>query len=301
MLELDFAYFNLIDKEKKGLIAKQFWLEILTPIFFQPRLENLIDLKDIEAKGCNIILPLGINNLQILNKPIQEKIINKSLNIMQQYNIDYMAVDRKLKPYFQGANDNLIFGDNFIKALANVLVKDTLNKYDLKKIIIIGETSEFSSFLEVIASYELPLSMQNNNPSQYEIISHRLLYEKGYAISNSIISPNSWQKGDIILYFNSEIGGINIIIPEICYIEFTNNKVDIDAELQDTLQRYNISLGINSLAPIIETCLLNKRGFSRSNGEQIKAMKLINGREFLELQALGDNLGIWSIFLDNGI
>ncbi|NLJ71972.1 MAG: hypothetical protein GX333_03035 [Syntrophomonadaceae bacterium] len=301
MLELDFAYFNLIDNEKKGLIPKKFWLELLTPIFFRPRLESLIDLRELESKGCNILFPIAINHLDILSFNTFKNVIDKSLNIIGKYDIDYMAVDRNLKPYLLEAPEKLVFGDNFIKALANVLIQNLLEKHPMKKIIVIGEPLDFYEFLEVIASYGLPMAIQNYNPSQYELLVHRMLYENGSAISNSYICPDDWDKGHLVLYFNKLIDGLSIIMPELAYMEFTNKRVDIKESFKNKMLANHISIGINSLAPIMETCLLSKRGFSMHNGEKGKATVPLKGKDFLHLQAIGDKLGLWGNFLDNGI
>lgn len=303
MLDLDFAFFNLIKEEKKGLISRKFFLEILTPIFFKPRLERLIELRDIGAKGCNIILPLGESNFQVLNDELKQHIINKSFNIINDYDIEYMAVDRNLKHYLGELANNysVVFGDNFIKALANTVIAATLSKHDIKKIVLLGETEFFEDFLEVIAGYEVPLSIQNQNPHQYEIMAHRMLYEKGCAISNSYIAPENWEAGDIIVSFDQEEKGLIVGSPALFYLEFSNKSVNMAPDLEASLRVSGISPNIHCLAPILETCLLTKAGFSTLNAEQKDAKVLNSGKVFLRLQEVGNYLGIWDLFLDNRI
>lgn len=301
MLDLDFAFLNLISNDKKGLFSRKYFLEKLTPIFFRPRLESLIDLRDIEAKGCNIIVPLGESNFQVLDHEIKEQLIKKSFNIIDGYHIQYMAVDRNLK-YLLGElanNYSVVFGDNFIKALANVLINDTLSKHDIKKIILLGETEAFEDFLEVIAGYEVPLSIQNQNPHQYEIMVHRMLYEKGCAISNSYIAPKNWETGDMIISFNQDKGGLIVGSPALYYLEFSNHSVNMAPDLETSLKINGITPSFHSLAPILETCLLAKAGFSSSNEEQDETNLLTGGKFFLKLQEIGNDLGIWDLFLDN--
>ncbi len=298
MFQLDFAYFNLINVDKRGLLSRKFWLERLTPIFFKPRLEKLIDLPDFSAKGCNITVPLGLNNFDVLNESTKGYLINKSFNIINDYDIHYMAVDRNLKNYFPDPDDNLIFGDNFIKALAHVIIGRTLNKHQIKRIIIVGETEYFPDFLEILANFELPISMQNSIPREYEIISHRILYESGCAVSNSYLAPENWNRGDIVLAFTSDLGGLSILAPELYSLEFTNTKVNIIPELASSLLDCGLELGINSLAPIFETSIWSKKGFLDTDGEKEKSLELFDGQSFLKLQELGEKLGIWDLFLD---
>lgn len=303
MLDLDFAFFNLINEDKKGLMSRKFFLEMLTPIFFRPRLEKLIDLSDIEAKGCNIVVPLGENNFNILNQELKEDLIRKSFNIINDYHIQYMAVDRSLKQHLGKLANNysVVFGDNFIKALANKIITATISKHEIKKIILLGETEFFEDFLEVIAGYEVPLSIQNENPHQYEIMAHRILYEKGCAISNSYIAPENWETGDMIVRFNNEKGGLTVGSPALYYLEFSNENVAMAPDLEASLRVSGIPPSFDTLAPIMETCLLTKAGFSNLNAEQSDANVLNSGKFFLRLQEVGNNLGIWDLFLDNGI
>ncbi|NLB88734.1 MAG: hypothetical protein GX790_05835 [Syntrophomonadaceae bacterium] len=302
MLDLDFAFLNLINKDKKGLLSRKYFLERLTPIFFLPRLERLIDLRDIEAKGCNIIVPLGESNFELLNHELKEHLIKKSFNIINSYDIQYMAVDRNLKPQLGELANNysVVFGDNFIKALANVLITDTLSKHEIKKIVLLGETEAFEDFLEVIAGYEVPLSIQNHNPHQYEIMVHRMLYEKGCAISNSYIVPNNWEIGDMIVSFDEAKGGLIVGSPSLYYLEFSNHSVNIAPDLESSLRVSGIPPSFHSLAPILETCLLTKAGFPGLNEEQDVSNQITSGKFFLKLQEVGDHLGIWDLFLDNG-
>ncbi len=302
MFALDFAYFNLIDDEKKGLVFRKPFLEILTPIFFKPRLEKLIEMREIRAKGCNIMLPLGQNNFASLTTNLQEDLVNKSLNIMQEYNIDYMAVDRKLKVLLPElvAGLPVIFGDDFIKALANVVIRETLTRHMIEKIIFIGETEGFADFLEVIATYELPLSIQSYNPHQYEIISHRMLYEKGCAISNSFINSRDWEKGDMVVNFNSDAGALSLGSPSLFYFAFNDSRVGMAPSLEESLEISGINPGMHSLAPILETWLKIKAGLLEGNAENNKANDS-NGKSFLHLQAIGEKLGIWELFLDKGV
>ncbi|HZK44287.1 MAG TPA: hypothetical protein VFC73_08400 [Syntrophomonadaceae bacterium] len=303
MLNLDFAFLNLINKDKKGLASQKYFLEKLTPIFFKPRLEKLIDLRNVSLKGCNISVPLGINNFQMLNQDLQNDLLDKSFNIVNEYGIHYMAVDRKLKLLLRGLTNyrSLVFGDNFIKALANVVIADTLNKHSIKKIIIIGETERFEDFLEVITSYELPLSLQNQNPHYHEKMTYRMLYERGCAVSNSYISPDEWGEKDIIINFDQGDGQLSISSPDLYYFEFANNKVNLAPKLEEKLGLSGIEPNISSLAPILETSLWRKAGFLHLGEEQSYAKELINGKAFLTLQKTGDRWGLWDQFLDNGI
>lgn len=302
MFSLDFAYFNLINDEKKGLVFRKPFLELLTPIFFKPRLEKLIDMREIRAKGCNIILPLGVNNFTSLGTNLQEKLVSKSLNIMYEYDINYMAADRNLKGILPPRTFELpiVFGDNFIKALANVIIRDIISQHAIEKLIFIGEVEGFEDFLNVIATYEIPLSIQSYNPHLYEITSHRMLYEQGCAVSNSYINPSEWEKGDMVVNFNANAGELKLASPSLFYFAFGDNQVDLAPSLEEGLRINGINPGMHNLAPIIETWLNIKAGLLGGNAEINKANNY-NDDSFLQLQALGEELGIWDLFLDKGV
>jgi hypothetical protein len=57
MGELDFAFFNLIKQDKKGLFYKKGLLDRLTPFIFHPRIKNLIQLPSLDPLVCLARIP----------------------------------------------------------------------------------------------------------------------------------------------------------------------------------------------------------------------------------------------------
>lgn len=129
MGELDFAFFNLIKQDKKGLFYKKGLLDRLTPFFFHPRIKNLIQLPSIDCRGCHIVVPLGAGNMSLLEPSKQHIMFQRSYQVAQDFNLPAIAVNRSIKDLCLNAGDDLplIFGDEFIKALAYTLIKHFLS------------------------------------------------------------------------------------------------------------------------------------------------------------------------------
>lgn len=302
MLDLDFAFYSLKSTDRRGIFCQKFILDRLAPVFFAPRVERLIDLRDLGSKGCNIILPLGPGNLRMLEPENQENIVNKSAAILEDFNLPALAVDRRHKKQFSELFNrlSLVFGDNFIKALASVLVKETLSRRDIKKLVIVGDTDCFADFITEISNLGIPVSLQSYHPGRQEILAYRLLYEKGHAVSTSYINPQNWQRGDLILMFDPDQQQLAITYPQAFYIKLSNDVSDLALELENRLQNNGISHALHNLAPILEISLLSKAGIWGENAEQNDA-RGEEGQRFLILQKLGYELGLWNLFLDKAI
>lgn len=302
MLSMDFAFFNCINQDKKGLVYRKTFLDRLTPVFFAPRLQKLICLEGIEARGCNVMLPLGPGNWEMLEQPTQEHIVDKSLQLAQAYHLGKMAVDRRLKPNLVKLSNtfSLMFGDNFIKALAYIILRETISNQKVKKIVVVGETDYFAEFINQITNFDTPVSIQTTNPSRYEEFAYRLLYERGCAVSTSCINPYNWDKGDLVLVFDRE-GHELMAATSSFYLNFSNHSRGYLPELEASLDRYGIDAGLSNLAPIMEYCLLSKAGFCEAGREQEKANAEREAEKFLLLAGIGDEMGLWDLFLDKGI
>ncbi|MDD3888915.1 MAG: hypothetical protein PHR65_03225, partial [Syntrophomonadaceae bacterium] len=239
MLELDFAFFNLINTDKRGLAYRKFFLEKLAPIFFRPRIARLIDLADVHLKGCNIVLPLGRGNFQLLEEDKQQDLFNYSIHMSSEFNLPALAVDRRLKEQLLKLSNDfpLIFGDNFIKALACAYIKKWLGVRAIKKIIIAGETEYFMNFIEHIARFGRPVSIQNYNPTHYEILAYRLLYEKGSAVSTSYFNPASWEAGDFIIMLDPDQNQMAVHAPGSFCLKLANNYAGLAPELENSLMQ----------------------------------------------------------------
>lgn len=299
MPDLDFAFFNLRKQDRRGLIYRKSILDRLAPLFFPPRIEKIIHLDGLNARGCNISLPLGPGNLQALNAEKQGNISQRSAAILKDYNLAAMAVDRLHKEQLRLLFPSfpLVSGDNFIKALASIFIREQLSRRAIKKIILIGETEYFPEFVAEIASLGIPLSLQSAHPSRHEILAYQLLYEKGQAVSSSYLKPDRWQKGELVLMFDPDRQQMAINSPRAFCIRFSNQSQGFSSEIESHLVRNGIDPALHNLAPILEISLLAKAGVLAQNAEKNNTRN-DGGREYLLLQELGEQAGIWEHFLD---
>jgi len=302
MIELDFALFNLKHEEKRGLMYRKYFLDRLAPFFFLPRVERLIELGELNFRGCQISLPLGPGNLNLIEPELKQNIINQTAELAKGYELSIVAVDRRLKQQLLELSIGFpaIFGDNFIKALTYALTLRALSRRDIRRIIIVGEIDGFPQFIGGMSTLGVPISMQTINPGQYEIMNYHLLYERGYAISISALNPQSWDKKDLIFIFDPAQEGLAMVSPHSCCVCLTNNGCDLAPELENKLSKNGLVKSLYNLAPIMETCLLAEAGILSTNGEQVGAEQPLD-LDFFAIQQVGDNMGLWDLFLDKAI
>lgn len=305
MLDLDFAFFNLNHNEKRGLVYRKYFLDRLGPVFFSPRVEKLIQLSELNFRGCQISMPLGPGNLSLMEPETRQLMIERSADIVRDYQLPIMAVDRRLKQQLLELSISfpLVFGDNFIKALAAALTSRILSRREIKRIILVGETDYFTDFISGICAHGIPLSIQSRFPAQYEVLTYRLLYEKGYAVSTSFLSPQGWDRGDLVFIFDPREEGLAVAFPGVCCIRLTSNSCGLAPELEAKLSKNCLVNNLYNLAPIMETCMLAEAGFLSSGGERIwtNGANLDEGQKFLGLNQVGAELGLWDLFLDKAI
>ncbi|NLB53340.1 MAG: hypothetical protein GX808_10480 [Syntrophomonadaceae bacterium] len=290
MLDLDFAFFNLINETKRGLVYKKVFLDRLAPFIFAPRLERLIKIKYISACGGNILLPLGVDNLNILPKEKQILMAQKTEDLLKQYQLDNLAVDRRLKnclPHIFPERE-LIFGENFIKALAHVLIKEYISRHEVCRIIVVGTIEDFNYFIESLEQYQIPVTIQTTHPHRDEIFARQLLYEKGQAVSTSYLAPENWEPGDLVIIFDDNI---RLIDKKRITVLFLNNYSDnLAPELESELAEHNLAPELFNLAPILESCLREKAGILGTDEEPVS--------DFFDLEEIGHQWGLWDHFLD---
>jgi hypothetical protein len=290
VLDLDFAFFNMRDRNRQGLANQKSFLDRLAPVLFPPRVKQLIHFGRLGLKGCNVLLPLGEGNWTILNPNSRGRMIEKTEAILNDYELPRMGVDRRLKSLFfpQEHSLHLVFGDHFISALAAILVENTIALQDIKKLILVGDIPDLFPLLNNVARYHIPISVQNYHPVKNEIMVHRLLYEKGLAVSNSYINPHNWERGDLIVSFEPGSRSLAIASPEVFGIRLDDDSSGLAPELEQVLVGAGLNPKINTLAPILETCLLAQAGYFNPNGEDIHQA----------LIEAGDSIGLWEPFLD---
>lgn len=298
MGELDFAFFNLIKQDKKGLFYKKGLLDRLTPFIFHPRIKNLIQLPSIDCRGCHIVVPLGAGNMSLLEPSKQHIMFQRSYQVAQDFNLPAIAVNRSIKDLCLNAGDDLplIFGDEFIKALAYTLIKHFLSHRQISKVVLVGEIPGWAGFIEEVSNLQVPVSIQSTCPSRYEIMIYRLMYEKGNVVSNSQINPHKWERGNLVIIFDSRYHQLSIGIPDLILFKLTNESRGLASDLESRLQNSQIEPLLCNLAPILESCLLQQAGFWGTDREQdtFKGEKAT----FQSLAEWGQRNGIWDLFLD---
>lgn len=296
MFDLDFAYFSLQNSDRKGLADRKFFLDRLAPLLYAPRIEKLLDIPQLGA-GCNIRLPLGAGNIMRLEEAGQQRFLDKTDSILNELNLSDLAADRSLRQVWPGLSRHfaLVWGDDFIKALAYTLVRESISRREANKIIMVGDISTYGDLLDTLTIFEVPLSIQTLKPVDYEIMTYRLLYERGCAVSNSYFNPNAWEDGDLILVFDGETQHLAAASPGRFIFRLTNNTRDLAPELEEHLEQTGIGGWLGTMAPILESCLRAKAGIFSADAEQDMSR---TSAPFLTLQQTADQMGVWDLFLD---
>lgn len=304
MLDLDFAFFNMREDNRKGLANRKTFLDRLAPFLFPPRVERLINFGRMGLKGCNVMLPLGEGNWSIMNQDNRGLMMEKTGAILEEYELSRMGVDRRLKGILSGHGYHLpvIYGDRFISVLAAVMVDAMISRHDIKKLVLVGDIPQIEPLINSISCYKIPISMQNYNPGRYEIMAYRLLYEEGLAVSNSYLNPQNWEKGDLIISVEHGRSNLALASPQAFYIRLDNDRSGLAPELEEVLRGSGLSPQLYTLAPILESCLLSQAGKIDHDGEEQSVNKSGKRRELhQEMIEAGHGLGLWEPFLDKGL
>jgi hypothetical protein len=302
-LKLDFVFFHMMNSKRQGMATRKFFLDRLAPAFYAPRIESLISFEDFYLRGGDLFLPLGQENWNIMEDKRQKQVMKRGERMLADYSLQYMAVDRRLKSLLASSEGNrLCFGDEFIKALAVVLSREMISRHCIQRIVVVGMVDGMEDLLKYLAQFGTPITVQNSQPARYEIMAYRLLYEKGLAVSNSQILPRQWARGDLILSFEPGYYQFVIAAPGIFFFGLDNESDGWAPSLAQIVDAAGLETGLNTLAPIFETCLYTKAGFnnfSREIGIFEKSLRM--DRLFERLIAAGDELGLWEPFLDKVI
>lgn len=304
MLNLDFAFFTMMENKRQGLAGWKLFLDSLAPVFLSPRVEKLIELGDLGFRGCNILLPMGIGNWTLLDGAKRSRMIEKSTELLEQYALNTMAVDRRLKDVLASdmRNDSFVYGDNFIKLLAAVLLDKAVSTKEITKLIIAGDLPGMSTFIRQISHYNIPISIQNYHPLRYENMIYRLLYEEGLAVSTSYINPHNWEEGNLLLCFDAIYRKMALASPNLFYIELSDECSGLAPEIENCLKKYGFKQQLQVLAPIMESCLYTKAGIIDLSGEEKNLEKEQDkGKNYDKLIKAGQDMGLWIPFLDKVI
>lgn len=296
MLDLDFAYLNLQTSDRKGLAGRKYFLDRLAPLLYGPRIARLIEVPQLGC-GCNIHLPLGAGNLANLPQRGQQRFLEKTGQLLEEMHLTNLSAERSLRQVWANLGEyfNLVWGDDFIKALGYTLVQETISRRGANKIILVGDMSTYSDLLEALTVFQVPISVQSLRPVDYEVMTYRLLYDKGCAVSNSYVNPQGWEKGNLILVFDGEAESLIAAAPHQFLFRLTNNSRGLAPDLEEHLEQNGISGQLGTMAPILESCIAVKAGIKSAHAEQDMSKTTA---PFQDLWAVGAEIGVWDIFLD---
>jgi hypothetical protein len=236
-----------------------------------------------------------------LEPDMKNRLLTRSMDILHSCQVPVLAVDRRLRNEFLTIFNHfpLIFGDNFIKTLTSVLVKQYASQKGVKKIIITGEIPGIVELLEDLGELRIPISIQNEHPSQSEIMAYHLLYEKGIAVSTSYICPSDWEKGDLVILLESRPAPPSA---PAFVINLAGDSAWLAPELAGTLESKGLDTSMNTLAPILESCLWAKAGFADQGEEPNNAVISAETLSTVNLlNQVGEDIGLWDFFLDKDI
>jgi hypothetical protein len=131
-------------------------------------------------------------------------------------------------------------------------------------------------------------------------MAHRLLYEKGLAVSHSLVNPHNWLQGDLIVYFQAAYHRLAVGSPRAFYISMEDERQGLAPELENELEKSGINGNLYALAPILETCLLTKAGIGSPDREEDtdnygKGAEAVKDSYRTILEA-GEDMDLWSFF-----
>ncbi len=295
----DFAFLNILSQDKRGPLYERFSKNRMGALFFSPRLQRLFRLSSLDVNACNIELPLGPHNINDLSPILQHHIHKMTNRLVEHYSLPVLACDRRLRPYFVAnpPDFEVIFGDNFIMALASFLIEVSISRHELERIILVGGAADCAPILKCISRLGLPIIVQNLKPAASEAMLYHLLYEQGIAISTDVFKPRQWQRHDLVVFFDPELALMADNSNCGFCIKLYDNSSNLAPGLEQELDSYHLEHQMHHLAPILETGLLLKAGFFSSDTETNK-FEVASHVDYGIIQNLGENFGLWDYFLD---
>lgn len=298
MSELEFAFFNLMESDKRGLVYQKYLLDRLAPFFFAPRVTRVIDLSVINARGYHVVMPLGEGNLNRMEPERQVQMLSKSIEVTRDFNLPALAVDRRLKSRFVVSEVGLkvVFGDHFIKALAAAYIKHSLSRHDIKRIVIATDHEDLVDFMEYASRFDLPVSIQSFQPARYEPVAYQMMYDNGRIVSTSMFNPQSWSKGDLVVVFDPQDRFVAISPRDVFCLQLGNKSCNLAPSLEHDLQCHGVEARLHNLAPIMELYL--ERYSKKPPAEVLEPHGANTGQDFVPLDKAANSLGLWELFLD---
>lgn len=299
MFELEFAFFDVMKYDKRGLLYQKYLLDRLAPFLFAPRVKQMIDLPVLNARGYHVSLPLGTGNLESMEPEKKQHILGRSIAVAEDFELPALAVDRRLKPHFPNQNTTLKihFGDHFIKALAAAYVKHMLSKRPIKRVVVATDFEDVTSFVSYLAAWGCPLSIQSYHPMRYEPLSYQMMYQEGYTLTTSMFNPDSWEPGDLVVLFDPVDRFLTVSFPDVSCLQLNNHTTGLAPLVEAGLRQYGIDACLYNLAPIMELCIWS---LSSANipMDQRKSDEISQPESFVHLEEIANSLGLWELFLD---
>jgi hypothetical protein len=299
MSELEFAFFNLMENDKRGLVYQKYLLDRLAPFFFAPRVTRLIDLPVINARGYHVVMPLGQGNLDKMEPERQTQMLFKSIEVTRDFNLPALAVDRRLKSRFalSEAALQVVFGDHFIKALAAAYIKRSLSRHDIKRIVVATDNEDLIDFMEYASQFDVPVSLQSYQPARYEPAAYQMMYQNGRIVSTSMFNPQSWSKGDLVVVFDPQDRFTAISPRDVFCLQLGNSSRNLAPLLERSLESDGVEAELHNLAPIMELCL-GTHCQRQDGGAPPHDCRNVQPAAFISLEESARLLGLWDLFLD---
>jgi hypothetical protein len=286
---MGFAYINMLDQPEAKIGRRRRWMNYWGGLVYRPKIKQPVDLGIRGLQGVNMVLPLDQGNWPRLREETRQRLVSRVEQLLQRHQVTQLAADRREKKFWQQClpEQRVYFGDLFLKLLALVMIQELLSRQSLRKLIFVGQVSEFAPLLEYAGRFDLPLSLQNPWPAQMEPLQYQLLYQKGVAVSNSQLRPQDWERQDLVVAF-SDIRALTAAAPRTHCLLLDDKSFGLAPMLEARLSASGLQGSVAALAPIMESYLLGEKDPAAYEAAQYDAL----------IQA-GKTQGLWLPFLDN--
>lgn len=249
--------------------------------------KKYIELPEIGLASPHLQIPLGTGNWTGLSEQNRDALLSRARSLVTNGNSKaVLALSRMLEP-IPAAGPHDITGDNFVGALALVLVKDHYRHREPQRTVVAGD-SPLALVLAALLTeqFHRPVILQSCAPSRHDQHLYHLLYSAGLPVSLGRFDPTAWEKGDIILVLEE-----NYVLPAVKYgtgtrILLTPRSRGHAPALEQALLIQDVAPCLGNLAPLLE---LHLGDGVHPRPEQTAVM--------LDFEEKGK--GLWDYFLDN--
>ncbi len=284
-------------EDKQGLFYRKYFLDRLASFLFAPRVAHRMELPAVAASGYHVLLPLGAGNLSQMAAEPRQQLVSRSIDVVRDLNLSGLAADRHLRGQYPSlpAGFRLVWGDNFIKALALAFIRRILSQRQVKRVVVATDHQDLSPFIDYMPTFGVPLSVQSYHPARYEPLAHQIMYDKGVAVSTSVFNPGSWERGDLVVVFEPEDRFKNLPHQSESYLQLNDDSPLIPPVLAGSLASYGLKTSLFSLASILEICL--EPALARLAPAE-KGLDHDSSQLFVAMEQAASSRGWWDLFLD---